>query len=113
MAFKTKVHLTRLGLAVVTGALVVGSLGAQFPSNALPSFEVATIRLNTTRGPGAQRWGPQEVDLRWVSLLATIAEAYQIPYTRISAPRDAATQRVLSANYDITAKAAHPATKAE
>jgi bla regulator protein BlaR1 len=113
MTFGSKVLLAGICIAVIAGPLVVGLLHAQSSATARPSFEVASIRVNTTRGPGTQRWGPQEVDLTWVSLLATIAEAYQIPYTRISAPRDSATLKVFSPNYDITAKAAHRATKAE
>jgi bla regulator protein BlaR1 len=113
MTFASKVMLTGIGIAVVAGPLVVGLMHAQSSSTARPSFEVASIRLNTTEGPGTQRWGPQEVDLTRARLLATIAEAYQIPYTRITAPRDSKSLDVLSANYDITAKAAHAVPKTE
>jgi len=113
MTFGSKLILGGICLAVIAGPLVVGTLRAQSSPTARPSFEVASIRVNTTEGPGTQHWGPQEVDLSRARLLATIAEAYQIPFTRISAPRDSKSLDVLSADYDISAKAAHPVPKAE
>jgi uncharacterized protein (TIGR03435 family) len=74
---------------------------------------VASVKLNQTEGTRVQHWGPQDVYLGRAGLLATIAEAYQMPYTRISVPKDSASQGVLGANYDIAAKAARTAAKSE
>jgi hypothetical protein len=44
-------------MAVVAGPLAIGLLRGQ--SSPSPSFEVASIKINTTQGPGMQHWGPQ------------------------------------------------------
>lgn len=97
----------------VSSPVAVGLLHAQSPVTARPSFEVASVKLNNTEGTGAQHWGPQEVYLSRAGLLATIAEAYQTPYTRISAPKDSTSQGVLRTNYDIAATAPRAAPKSE
>jgi uncharacterized protein (TIGR03435 family) len=109
-----KVILASVCMAVVSGPLVIGMLKAQSVTPSPPSFEVASVKVSTTQeNPRAQRWGPQTVDLVRANLLATIADAYQIPYTRIVTPQDSASQKVLGANYDITAKADHASPKSE
>lgn len=109
----SKVLLAGLGVAAVAAPLLVGVLRGQSPSATRPSFEVASIKVNTMEGPGSAQWGPQEVDLTRAFLLGVISEAYEIPYSRVSAPRDSTSQGVLRANYDIAAKAAHPVPKAD
>jgi uncharacterized protein (TIGR03435 family) len=109
-----KIMLATVCMAILAGPLVVGVLSAQSVSPIRPSFEVASVRVSTTQeGSAAQRWGPQTVDLVRANLLTTIADAYQIPYTRIVTPRDSASQKVLGTNYDITAKADHASPKSE
>ena len=105
-----------VGLGVWDAPAVHAQSAAQHtsPSAPRPSFEVASIRVNTTQGPGAPpHWGPQDVTLTWARLSATIAEAYQIPYSRIVAPNDSRSRDVLETNYDITAKSGRAATKSE
>ena len=109
-----KIMLASVSMAIVAGPLVVGILSAQSGTPTRPSFEVASVRVSTTQeGSGAQHWGPQTVDLVRANLLTTIADAYEIPYTRIVTPRDSASQKVLGTNYDITAKADHASPKSE
>jgi len=97
----------------LAGAITVSLLDAQAPVPARPSFEVASVKVSKTEGAETQNWGPQEIYLGRAGLLTIIAEAYQTPYTRISAPKDSASQRVLRTQYDIAAKSAHPAAKSE
>ena len=109
-----KIMLASVCTAIVSGPLVIGMLSAQSVTPPRPSFEVASVRVSTTQeGPGDQRWGPQTVYLVRANLLATIADAYQIPYTRIVTPQDSASQKVLGRNYDITANADHASPKSE
>lgn len=109
-----RIMLASVCLTIVSGPLVIGMLSAQSVTPPRPSFEVASIRVSTAQeGPGAQRWGPQTVDLVRANLLTTIADAYEIPYTRIVTPQDSASQKVLGTNYDITAKADHASPKPE
>src|SRR5215471_1289842 len=81
--------------AAVSSLATVGLLHAQAPATPRPSFEVASIKLNKTEGPETQHWGPQEVYLSRAGLLTSIADAYQTPYSRISAAKDSRTQELL------------------
>jgi uncharacterized protein (TIGR03435 family) len=112
-AFPSKALLAGINLAAVMGSFIVGLLHAQSASTTRPSFEVASIKINTTPDPEIQHWGSQEVYLTRARLLTTIADAYQIPYTRVVAPRDSKSQDVLRANYDVTAKAERVVPRSE
>jgi hypothetical protein len=76
-----------------------------------PSFDVASVKSNKDAAtPSFVRVNPAGIDYSRVSLTRIIAEAYQIPYARITAS-DPRIRDLLSETYDIQGKAEHTASK--
>lgn len=71
------------------------------PSDTLPSFEVASIRLSTDKS--AMTFGPLGTGtytIRGVTLDGLVEQAYRVPYEQISG-----TEKLGSERYDVIAKA--------
>jgi len=103
--------------AIVLCALMLGgSLAPRWiafaQTAARPAFEVASVKLrrNATDG-GPTRIGPQGIDIPGGRLSEIIADAYQIPYSRISPPSNASSSDVWNARYEIAARAGHSVSR--
>jgi uncharacterized protein (TIGR03435 family) len=73
---------------------------------------VASVKLwRNETGGGPARIDPQGIDIRGGRLSEIIADAYQIPYSRISPPSNAGSSDAWSARYEIAARADHSVSK--
>lgn len=78
-----------------------------------PAFDVASVRPNPERGQARLRYSPQGVDFSDAPLSWIIGEAYDVPYSRISAS-DAHGRELLESRtlfFDISARAGREAPK--
>ena len=99
--------------AVVLGGLILASSFTPrwiaFAQTATrPVFEVASVKLWTNAdggGPTHTRIDPQGIDIPGARLSEIAADAYQIPYTRISPPSNARGRDVWNSRYEIAARA--------
>lgn len=76
-------------------------------AEATPAFEVASVRPGSDSGGSSVRVSAQGIDYTRVPLSRIVAEAYQMPYGRISGG-DSRSLGLLSDTYDIIAKADRP-----
>ncbi len=114
--FSPRVSMARLAASAVV-LLVLVVAGSRTPrwiafAQARPAFEVTSVKLwNNADGGGPSRFDPQGIYIPGGNLIETMAEAYQIPYSRISSPSDPRSRDVLSARYEIMARAELPASR--
>jgi uncharacterized protein (TIGR03435 family) len=109
-------RMTVLGSALA----IVVNLPALYPqaTSSLKTFDVASIKRNTSAGPPRLRYNPAGIDFAHVPLIWIIGEAYQVPYGRISSS-DAHLRDLFfsptgtSYFYDIAARADHAVPKEE
>src|SRR5262245_9864930 len=99
-----------LGLPIALDVISASSICAQSLPSAAPKFEVASVKPNSSIGPGGTRFDPAGVNIRSARLLDLVATAYRIPYSRISTP-DPRTRELFTTRYDIVAKAAFDVSK--
>jgi uncharacterized protein (TIGR03435 family) len=117
--FSPRVSKGRLavGAAALLGCVIAGSLAPRWIAfaQAGPEFEVASIRLNAHSqfgsGYGAMRFNPAGIDCEGVYLIQVIAEAYQVPFSRISGADSRSRDALQREQYDIAAKAGHAVSK--
>jgi bla regulator protein BlaR1 len=109
--FGRKVLLATLGMAAVTGPIVIGLMNApqgqaQSDNAARVSFDVASVKPNNIRGEGDRRVmesHPGEINYRRINLRDCIQVAYGVKSYQISGPA-----WLNSEKYDIIAKATAP-----
>jgi uncharacterized protein (TIGR03435 family) len=96
-------------LVALLGCLIAGALAPRLIAFAQtrPAFEVASVRPGTDSEGVSMRWNAQGIEYSRAPLTRIIAEAYQIPYARISS-HDSRVQGMLSMTFDIIAKAERP-----
>jgi len=110
LAFAMKAAVIALPIAL--GIIDAPSIRAQSQPTSAPRFEVASVKPNTSTGPGGTRLDPAGINIARARLLDLIATAYKIPYSRISTT-DSRTQALLNERYDIVAKAGREVGKDE
>jgi len=100
--------------AALIGVAVASSSAARwiaFAQEIRPAFEVASVKPNRDAATRSfVRVNSAGIDYSRVSLTRIIAEAYQIPYARITA-LDSRIGDLLSETYDIQGKAEHAASR--
>jgi uncharacterized protein (TIGR03435 family) len=87
---------------------LTATIAAGAPQSA--SFDVASIKPNTSTGPGGTRFDAAGVTIRRASLVELVATAYQVPYSRVSTA-DPRMQDLLQARYDVVATAGREVMK--
>lgn len=101
-------------LAALPAILTPSSLHSQTQANR-PSFEVASVKLHKDNGVGPRgflrTYGPQGVQFGACRISVLMSEAYGVPLSRIN--DDGVGRLDFGIGYDIVAKAAHPASRAE
>ena len=106
----------RLSVSILAAALIASALASLFTPRWIAfaqrlEFEVASVRPNDNEATQSfVRVNPAGIDLSRVSLMRIIAEAYQIPYARITAS-DSHIRGLLSETYDIRGNADHAASR--
>ncbi len=114
--FSPRASLARVisSALVLFGLVVAGSVAPRWIAlaQARPAFEVASVKLwKTATGGGQSRVGPQGITIPGASLVELVAEAYQIPYSRISTPQDPRSRTILAARYEVAARANRPVSR--
>jgi uncharacterized protein (TIGR03435 family) len=99
-------------VAALLGCVMAGSMAPRLIAFAQerPVFEVASVRQGADSDGASAHWNAQGIDYSRVPLSRIVAEAYQIPYARISTA-DARVRSLLSTPYDIVAKAERPVSR--
>ena len=116
--FSPRVSRARLAVSATAllGCVIAGSLAPRLIAFAQqPAFDAVSVRLNEHSqfgpGMGAIRFNPAGIDCEGVYLIQLIAEAYQIPFSRISGADSRTRDMLQREQYDIAAKADHTVSK--
>jgi uncharacterized protein (TIGR03435 family) len=101
---------------LLLGCVIAGSLAPRWIAFAQqPEFEVVSVRLNPHSqfgsGFGALRINASGVDCEGVYLIQLIAEAYQVPFSRISGAGARTRDMLQREQYDIAARAGQAVSK--
>jgi uncharacterized protein (TIGR03435 family) len=116
--FSPQVSRGRVGVSGVAliGCVVAGGIAPRLIAFAQgQSFEAVSIRLNPSSqfgvGYGGMRFNPAGIDCEGVYLIQVIAEAYQIPFSRISGADARSRGMLQQEQYNIAAKAEHTVSR--